>query len=402
MKVIAEALTVLSCAVLFPTCFAAVANVVVDHRHHPHHKHKKPQHATATESAPAEASEKKEANGMPHLPAVTSMLGQASETLKGISEQAITLETRVSQLQKENMAKMSRQKSVFDRRLETQEEGSREVEAENAQITKEIAQLKEENNAVRKHAKDLQVDNRLMRIELQQLQAKLGVSRDFVANSLTVTDDSKAKDLLILKTKDKDDKTTDEDSHDQDDDDDREDSDDKGGDDDDDGDDDAPSLLSVASRTRRAEGDDAVDLDAGDAPKPEIMNPKDLLKVLQKGVENLATEEKEGEAKLKTMFLTNFRTGLHRHTTLIAEQKALNVTRASVKDKQVHLKAAEAHLKHTKSHLEERLRGLGLFLQKLAHVAMAPLTEAPQMIKALPSTVSIPSEEAARKKDTEA
>lgn len=345
---------------------------------------------------------------MPHLPAVSSMLGTASETLKSISSQANTLEARVVQVQMENEAKMARQKSVFDRRLKVQEEANRAVVAQSAQITKEIDQIKERNVAVRKHAKELQVDNRLLRIEFQTLQSKLSVSRDFVAATLTSTDDSKAKDLSILKElgkeEKKEEKNNDDDSRD--DDDDSEDGDSSDGDDDDD--DAGPSFLTLSSKTKRfaqASGVEEAQFSDFDEPdtqqKPE-MNPRDLLKVLQKGVENLAVEEKDGEAKLKSMFLSDFQAGVRRHISLISQQKTLNGTRAAVKKKQEQLEVAEAHLERTKGHLQERLQGLGLYLQKLAHVALAKANEVPQMIKLLPSSVSIPSSKKETEKNGEA
>jgi hypothetical protein len=327
------------------------------------------------------------------------MLVTASKTLKSISSQANTLEARVMQVQTENEAKMARQKAVFDRRLKTQEEANRRTVSENGQISKEISDLNAHNVALRKHAKELQVDNRLLRIEFQTFQTKLGVSRDFVTTALASTDDSKAKELVILKDANKEEHDEDREEDDDSDDRDEDDGDNSGKDDDDDdsGDDSGPSFLALASRTQRSAVADGMqeaqldDLDGGDGEnKPDIMNPKDLLKVLQKGVENLAAEEKDGEAKLKTMFLSDFQGGSKRHIALIAQQKTLNATRASVKQRQDLLKVAEAHLELTKSHLEQRLRGLGLFLQKLAHVALAPASEVPKMIKALPSAVPLP------------
>jgi hypothetical protein len=400
---------------VFSPVAGELSAVVADHRPRHHSRHGRKKHVSSDSSEgsalPQVSKPEHEHDGMPHLPAVSSMLGTASETLKSINTQANSLEARVVQVQTENEAKMARQKAVFDRRLKAQEEANRAIVKQSAEITKETTELKDGNVALRKHAKELQVDNRLLRIELQALQTKLGVSRDFVTASLTSTDDSKAKELLILKEAKKAEKHEDydnDDSRDQDDDnDDRED--DKDDDDDSSDDDAGASFITLSSSTRKsgqADGAQAVeaaltasDLDGGDdQQKPQIMNPKDLLKVLQKGVDNLVVEEKEGESKLKTMFLSDFQAGSRRHISLTAQQKTLNATRASVKQRETLLKVAESHLEHTKSHLESRLRGLGLFLQKLAHVALAPSSEVPQMIKALPSTVSIPPPKESKKK----
>jgi ABC-type Zn2+ transport system substrate-binding protein/surface adhesin len=396
MKLAVRAAATLSWALALSPVAGEVSAMVVDHRprHHNHHGRK---------SALQQASKPKGSDGMPHLPAVSSMLGTASATLKSISSQANTLEARVMQVQTENEAKMARQKSVFDRRLKAQEEANRDVVSENKQISKDISEINTHNVALRKHAKELQVDNRLLRIELQTFQTKLGVSRDFVATALASTDDSKAKDLLILKEakkEDHEDREEDDDSDDRDEDGDNSGKDD---DDDDDGDDAGPSFLALASRTQKSAEADVQDAQLDDfegdgEKKPKTLNPNDLLKVLQKGVENLAVEEKEGEAKLKAMFLSDFQGGSRHHIALISQQKTLNATRASVKQRENLLTAAEAHLERTKSHLEQRLRGLGLFLQKLAHVALAPAAEVPKMVKTLPSAVSLPSMKDVNKK----
>merc|ERR1719183_3138842 len=193
MKLAVRAAAALS--LVFCPAVAEVAAVVTEHRPRRHSHHGRKKHS---DEGSALAQKPKGAD-LPHLPAVSSMLGTASETLKSISSQATTLEARVVQVQTENEAKMARQKAVFDRRLRVQEESNRAIVNQNGDISKEIASLKDDNIALRKHSKELQVDNRLMRIELQTLQTKLGVSRDFVATSLTSTDDSKAKDLVILK-----------------------------------------------------------------------------------------------------------------------------------------------------------------------------------------------------------
>merc|ERR1712014_362341 len=60
--------------------------------------------------------------------------------------------------------------------------------------------LKKENQQLRKHAKELAEGNKMMRTKLRTLQTKFGEGKDFIAESLKETDDSKAKELMVLKT----------------------------------------------------------------------------------------------------------------------------------------------------------------------------------------------------------
>merc|ERR1712107_372334 len=105
------------------------------------------------------------------------------------------------------------------------------------------------NQQLRKHAKELAEGNKMMRTELRTLQTKFGEGKDFIAESLKETDDSKAKELMVLKTSthrkhpvadievEKSTKRDDDDEEDK--------------DDDDDDSDEGESFLAMSSKTRR-------------------------------------------------------------------------------------------------------------------------------------------------------
>jgi len=347
--------------------------------------------------------------GSTQLPAVSSMLGSAAETLKQINSQASILEARVVQTQKENEARMARQKAVFEQKLKEQEQENKAIDAVNTGISQEIGNLKKTNLETEKHAKELQSTNHMMRVELSTLKTKLAVSREFLAASLLSTDDSKASELEILEdakakkqrkeheaggsdaqAREKQDKEAQEDD-DVADEDDGEDA-----DGDDEGEARGTSFLALRSSTAaaggsivRADGGEEAS-DISEAADPPASDPRDLLKVLSTGVDSLERQEKESEAKLKAMFLSNFRDGTKRHKGFLLQQQQLNATRATLLDYQAKLQAADRHLQGTRGQLEQRLHGLGVFLQRLAAVAKGPVASADQQLKDMPAGVAIP------------
>merc|ERR1719305_1610023 len=124
-------------------------------------------------------------------------------------------------------------------------------------------------------------------------------------------------------------------------------------------------------------------------PDAPASSPVDLLDVLSKDVAHLAQQEKESEKTLKNLFIRDFRAGAKRHQALLTQQKTLIATRSSLQALQAKLKGAEAHLEATRAQLEGRLHGLGQFIQKLAHFAMAPQHEVPHLLEVLPKVESV-------------
>jgi len=371
-------------------------------------------------------------DGFPVLPQVNVMLGGASETLKSVNSQASVLEARVTQAQMASEAKMGKQKAAFEQKLKEQEAVNREVIATNANISAAIESLKKDNQALIKHAGELQEDNRVMRLELNTMQSKVGVAREFVSTSLTSTDDSKSKELAVLESRrslrhkvhqhhvfaelahkdspgatelsahgedDSSNDLSDDDSQDEDE------RDDTASNADESDDSAATSFLALSSQVqRRASSEEesfqsalaeienaAPDMDLQSAAQKNANDPADLLDVLSKQVANLATQQKDSLKNLKALFIKNFRAGAKRHTALIVQQKALNATRTALTAERSKLRVADEHLESTRRKAQQRLRGLGLFLQKLSHLALAPASEAQRFMEALPSSVVLPA-----------
>eukprot|EP00747_Dinoflagellata_sp_TGD_P029356 gnl/TRDRNA2_/TRDRNA2_133860_c0_seq2.p1 gnl/TRDRNA2_/TRDRNA2_133860_c0~~gnl/TRDRNA2_/TRDRNA2_133860_c0_seq2.p1 ORF type:complete len:436 (+),score=134.20 gnl/TRDRNA2_/TRDRNA2_133860_c0_seq2:53-1360(+) len=353
-------------------------------------------------------------SGFPELPAVSSMLTPAEETLKAINEQAAALEAKTLQAQMADSQRMAKQKAVFEQRLRQQEQANLVVVAENKEVEKEIATLKKDNEGLRKHSRELQESNALARKELKSLQKSLALVTEFAKDSLVKTDDAKAKELVVLQQSkgkgrrahrhilaqmesmdteepaDSDDLAAHSDDE-QDDDQDQEtaqEDEDTNGDDEEDV---AASLLQLDSSDNQISAletvaANAMGTDLGSPTEPPA-DPTGILKTLASGVANLAAQEKQSETKLKKMFVTDFQAGNRRHAALMQQQRSLNATRAGLENLQDRLDNAVTHLEHTQNHLQQDLRGFGLFAQRLAHLALAPAKEVPRLMEALPAKV---------------
>jgi len=140
------------------------------------------------------------ADGFPRLPAVDAMLGGASETMKTINTQASSLQAQVLQVQMSNQARMTQQKAIFERKLKMQEGKNREVVDQNKAIADKIQTLKKGNEELRTNCHELQEGNRVMRVELHTLESKFAEAKEFIGASLVSSDDSKAKELTVLKS----------------------------------------------------------------------------------------------------------------------------------------------------------------------------------------------------------
>jgi len=281
---------------------------------------------------------------------------------------------------------------------------------ENANITADIKKLQNENANIKKHSHEVEEHSHLMRSQLHTLASHLGIAQSFISKSEASTDDSKSSLLdvlhdhrhkhVLIQTSDNATKGADANDDADDDTDDDDDSDDtKDKEDDDDSDDDSQtvptSFLSISKQVKRAPADAAAEVDASEVLAEESLpgggasDPQDLLAVLSKEVTNLASQEKESSKKLKDLFIKAFKAGAQRRQALLKQQKALMASQSSLLALQSDLKKAEAHLEETHSHLQERLHGLGQYIQKLAHVAMAQQTDVPRLLEVLPKAVAL-------------
>lgn len=273
-------------------------------------------------------------SGFPELPTVSAMLDESTQTLSGISKQAQKLQQQMLDVQQENAARMQKQKAVFDRKLQEQEEKNREVVKENAKIAQNIMTMKKQNEELLQHAQSLQKGNGLRHGELKMLQ-------NFLQDSLSQTDDSKATELEVLK------------------------------------DDKPKAALSFLEMS------ESLEVEEDEKPKETVEEPESLLSTLASEVKVMKKQGQESEAKLKNLFKADFQAGVKRHQALLAQQKVLNETLAKMNSYHARLETADKHLQSTQSTMDKRLHDGGLFMQKLSELTMAKPEAAVQALETL-------------------
>jgi len=330
-------------------------------------------------------------DGNPQLPPVAHMLSGAAVTLKGLSTQTSALQAQVVQAQMQIESKLARQKAAFEEKLKLQEQANLDIVAANNNISAEIKKLEGNNAALRKSAHDISESNSVMRSQLQNLQLHMADAKNFVGKSLSVTDDSKNSLLEVLrpghqqslatmvsKESEVEGGSDDDDAND----------DSEGDQDDRDNEPEGTSFLALAStKVSKQTPTKVEEKDVLDAPD----SADSVLTILSQEVARLKQQEKESEEHLKQLFIKDFRAGSLRRKALLAQQKTLDGSRKYLSSLQSQLLKAEAHLKSTHSELKARLHGLGQFLQKLAHVALAPQHEVPHLLEVLPKAVAVHS-----------
>ncbi|CAE7776836.1 SPAC6G9.14 [Symbiodinium sp. CCMP2592] len=273
-------------------------------------------------------------NGFPELPAVSTMLSDAAQTLTGISTQAQRLQTQMLQVQQENAARMQRQKAVFDRKLKEQEQKNLEVVKENALIAKNIMDTKKANEDLLHHAQSMQKGNALRHSELKMLQDQLAAAQKFLTESVEQTDDTKAKELDVLAEEDASPKSL--------------------------------SLLALSSTSNTEPAEKTPEAKASNNSEPES-----LITMLASGIKALKKQGQDSEAKLKSIFLADFQAGVRRNKALLNQQKVLKETLETMKTYHNRLDAADKHLQATQTTMDGRLHDGGMFMQKLSELTMA-------------------------------
>lgn len=297
----------------------------------------------------------------PTLPPVSLILSDASLTAKHINEKAAMLEARILKEQEEGQAKMAKRKSALEHRLKVQEDGTKQVNATNNQILAESDRLEENNQALRKQAKEVKSGNRLMASELRALDARLAAAQTFISHALKSIDDSQDKALGVLSAKESDTDDQDEDdneNHDA-------------------GDDPAHSGTSLLAITERHSEDSF-------APD-QNQDTGGLLTVLAQGVTSMSAQQRASDKKLEELFAAKFEAGSHERSELLSDEKDEEQDRESLTSLQKELRTALGHLEETQDHSQKNLRALGLFLQRLGHLALSPEKDVLHLMESLPS-----------------
>jgi len=310
------------------------------------------------------------AEGFPQLPPVEQIMSAASGTVRSVSDRTGALQAQLMQAQAASEGKLTKQKALFETKLQTQEQYNREIVANNAKLSTDIGRLQGHNKALKNHAHALEVSNKASAAELQVLQEKLDIARGFTSKSLQFADASRQKVLgLIQSQAGKQETRIDSVYH-------------------------PGTSLLLLSHSRSVEtGDsDATTLDgkADDLNDAALhaASPTSILDSLSKEVEHLAQQEKQSEATLKHKFVQDFHAGEHRRAALIAQQKDLTAKKGVLSKHHAELQAAVDHLKKTRLQLERDLHSIGHFLSKLAHFALASKRDVPRFLAKLPTSIS--------------
>lgn len=324
------------------------------------------------------------------------MLSSANQTLSKFNSEVAELEAQVQKTEDLDQTKLAAKKADYEKRLAVQDEANKKINATNTDIAAAIKSLQQSNAAARKQAMDQEAQNTLMRTELKDIQMKLTSVSQFISASLKTTDDRNAKELVILNPKavapkkslshvsivpaaksvEDTDSDSDSDSS----------SDDDGTDDGSEGDDDAQatSLLAMASKRAEIEDQGFLHSHSGvDAASAGIFG------ALGKELQDLSVRERQGEQELDRAFKKEFQSGSKKHQQLLAKQKHLDATRASLLSVEKAMKVANSHLDGTAKRLQQRLKGVGEYMQQLSHLALTPSKEADGLIEKMPKQVPL-------------
>lgn len=193
--------------------------------------------------------------------------------------------------------------------------------------------------------------------------------------------------------------------------DDKDDDDDDKDDKDDDKDDGPDSFLEMEAETEEESGSEDNDEEAtvetkrvlpwkhasrhhrhnAEVKTPDVDGPsKALLQSVSQELKDLALEDQEGMDEQTRLYREDSSNEHKAFETALSQQRALNKTESSLLVLENRLKGAVSHLETTRNHLEQRLRGLGQYLQHLAHLLLAPPNEARSLIEQMPQNVDIP------------
>lgn len=423
----------------------------------------------------------------PEIPPVEAMLNTSSNTVHEIVDEVTKMEQRVHSIEKQDKMRLAEKKAEFDASLKTQDEETRDVIDENAEIAGRIVALHKSNQGLRNTTKELIAENQQMREELRAAAGKVAASEEFIKTSQKTTDDRHSKALAVLESKVhrrqnpvpvseedsedatesqepaqnedatsgdavdsapkdigsedkpkglvsvfrhrsknsgqakhqvKDNEKKEDDDKDDDDKDDDSKDDDKDDDKDDEKDDSAESFMQFLSRRSEESMDleqESEESDSEEAHDPIFVHPggrghgvhhknrefseniavdgasKNMLSVVSHELKDLAEEDEQGLERQAQIFHSELSQEHHAYKAALAQQRALNKTEASLLALQSKLRRAVSHLQTTKGHLQQRLKGLGQYLQHLAHLLLAPDQSAAYLIGDMPQEVPIPA-----------
>eukprot|EP00439_Symbiodinium_sp_Y106_P071511 s663_g12.t2 len=272
-------------------------------------------------------------DGMPELPSLDDIMSPTSQTMFGISSEAKQLEAKMLKIEHENSLRLQRQKAVFDRKLKEQEAKNQGVAKENADLAKTIMQLKKNNEATFAKSKTLREAISLRRAEVKNMQELLAAVQQYLVDTLSDADESKAPELAILDEEEKAE---------------------------------AAEAQAVAVKKKAASAIAIAEQRAKKDEEPSLS----FLQVEEEPDEAAALDKEVTSNHLKSLFLSSLQDGVKRRKALKAQQKVLQQTLTSMKSYEARLGRAEDRLTVTKQTLDKHLHDAGLFLKKLSQLLL--------------------------------
>mmetsp|Transcript_56781 Transcript_56781/g.122741 ORF Transcript_56781/g.122741 Transcript_56781/m.122741 type:complete len:646 (+) Transcript_56781:79-2016(+) len=274
------------------------------------------------------------------LPKVSEVIKPSSEVFHELNSQVKTLENRLEEVQRENIASAKSQQEEYNMKLHEQEQKNLAVSKGNAALAKEIEEVKQANQRLLERSEQLQMSSAQVRAELQSMQQNITTAQEFAAASLDNLDDSKAQELQVLAE-----------LHER----------------------DAAAAAVAAKQHRLDEISSKTSLLSKQIrvqmPAMEKFNitsdSKALVESMSAGLENLARAQEERKETLQRAFQAEFEAGTERFNKLMAEKAELNATRNSVTELHRRLNLAVQHLEETQSQLDERVASFRGFLRHM-------------------------------------
>lgn len=262
--------------------------------------------------------------GKAPLPDLDTVLTKATSKAHDFAEQAAAMQQRLLDQQEESRAALVVQKREFEQRLDHMQQQNENISVENSELLVDNTAAEHDTSVLFAELKEIQVNNTQMRAALQSLADKTSTAQLFVVDSLKVTDDSQAQELMFLTP------TTPK-----------------------------PTLdifLDVATGRK-------VSLLAIDAKLRHY--PSELVSGLSNSLSEIKAAEDEGAADLKAHFMTNMAETQERLAQLNATHAKLLQRKAQLQVYRGKLHGAKAHLRATSEQLQDRLSRMRMFAERV-------------------------------------
>lgn len=254
------------------------------------------------------------------LPDVDTVLTKATSKAHAFAEQAAVMQQKLAEQQEKSRANLAMQKKDFEQRLDRMQHQSENISARNSELQRDNRAIERQNMNLLAELEGIQENNSKLRATLRSLTDKVAAAELFTVDSLKVTDDSLAQELMVLAPTTR-----------------------------------KPTLeqflhftngreVSMLAIRARLRGD-----------------PGELVSSLSSSLTEIQAADDEGAAELKAQFLASMATKEERQAQLNATQAKLLQTKAELQEHHGKLLDAKVHLMATSKQLRERLGGMLVF-----------------------------------------